>query len=96
MTEIVTPRTPDCHTGDVGCGSTRVAIGVDLSRIVDGMDGGEMTDTNEREAIHEALAVIDRGLGEVAERSLMSATEVADLLLDLRTLLTRPEAVSAN
>jgi hypothetical protein len=60
------------------------------------MDGGEMTDTNEREAIHEALAVIDRGLGEVAERSLMSATEVADLLLDLRTLLTRPEAVSAN
>jgi hypothetical protein len=37
--------------------------------------------------IAEALSVIDRGLGEVQHRALMSTNEVADLLLDVRLLL---------
>jgi hypothetical protein len=40
------------------------------------------------EVISEALAVIDRGLGDLGHRELVSSDEVADLLLDVRTLLT--------
>jgi hypothetical protein len=39
-------------------------------------------------AISEALALIDRGLGDMMHRELVSTDEVADLLLDVRTLLT--------
>ena len=47
--------------------------------------------------IAEALALIDRGLGEMMHRELVSTNEVADLLLDVRTLL-RPQvpALSDN
>jgi hypothetical protein len=38
--------------------------------------------------ILEALALIDRGLGDMMHRELVSTDEVADLLLDVRTLLT--------
>lgn len=39
-------------------------------------------------AVHaEALAVIDEALGRMMQRDLVSSSEVADLLLDLRTLL---------
>ena len=38
--------------------------------------------------LEEALAVIDRGLGEMMRRDLVATAEVADLLLDLRSLLT--------
>jgi hypothetical protein len=41
-------------------------------------------------SIAEALALIDRGLGEMMHRELVSTDEVADLLLDVRTLL-RPQ-----
>ena len=46
--------------------------------------------------VDEALALIDRGLGQFSERSLLSAAEVADLLLDIRTSLTKRDAVSIN
>jgi hypothetical protein len=46
-----------------------------------------MTDTLAPEAIHEALALIDRGLGQMLHRELVSTDEVSDLLLDVRTLL---------
>jgi hypothetical protein len=46
--------------------------------------------------IDEAIALIDRGLGQFSERSLVSAAEVADLLLDVRTALTKREIVSIN
>ena len=46
-----------------------------------------MTDSRETDAINEALIVIDRGLGTVQSRELVSTSEVADLLLDLRLLL---------
>ena len=47
-----------------------------------------MTETIEAEKLVEALAIIDRGLGDLQRRELVSSAEVADLLLDVRTLLT--------
>jgi len=47
-----------------------------------------MTETRELDVIFEALAVIDRGLGELTHRELVSTDEVANLLLDVRSLLT--------
>lgn len=40
------------------------------------------------EVIAEALALIDRGLGDMMHRELVSTDEVSDLLLDVRSLLT--------
>lgn len=51
-----------------------------------------MTDTNEA-VITEALAVIDKALAEMLRRELVSSGEVADLLLDVRSLLTHPAPV---
>jgi hypothetical protein len=52
-----------------------------------------MTETLEAsQVIAEALAVIDRGLSEMMHRELVSTDEVADLLLDVRTLLVGPSA----
>jgi len=68
----------------------------------------DVTETEELagiEQIAEALAVIDRGLGHMQHRELVSTDEVSDLLLDVRGLLTQPgvpadvldeEPVSAN
>jgi len=50
-----------------------------------------VTETRELdEMIIEALAVIDKGLGDLLHRELVSSNEVADLLLDVRTLLATP------
>jgi hypothetical protein len=38
----------------------------------------------------DALSLIDEGLSRLQGRELISANEVADLLLDVRTLLTAP------
>ncbi|MFM2046076.1 MAG: hypothetical protein RL383_153 [Actinomycetota bacterium] len=38
--------------------------------------------------VTEAIAVIDKALAEMLRRELISANEVADLLLDLRSLLS--------
>jgi hypothetical protein len=55
-----------------------------------------MTDTQEEfDVITEALAVIDRGLGEMRHRELVSTDEVADLLLDVRSLLAAGPAEPA-
>jgi hypothetical protein len=40
--------------------------------------------------IAEAIAVIDQALGQMMSRELVSSGEVADLLLDVRSLLTAP------
>ena len=45
-----------------------------------------MIETRES-VVTEAIAIIDKALAEMLRRELVSATEVADLLLDLRTLL---------
>ena len=52
-----------------------------------------MTETREAVVIHEALSVIDKALADMMHRELVSTGEVADLLLDVRTLLTAPPAV---
>jgi hypothetical protein len=46
-----------------------------------------MTDIKEPEVLTEALAIIDRGLADMLHRELVSTDEVADLLLDVRSLL---------
>ena len=53
-----------------------------------------MTETREPTIITEALAVIDKGLAEMLHRELVSTDEVADLLLDVRTLLATPDNTS--
>lgn len=58
-----------------------------------------MTTTEVREideVIAEALALIDRGLGDMMHRELVSTDEVADLLLDVRTLLTTDEKIVSD
>lgn len=52
---------------------------------------GEQTRENEA-VIREALGVIDQALGQMMQRELVSSGEVADVLLDVRTLLTAPAA----
>lgn len=50
-----------------------------------------MTDTHEASAvIAEALSVIDKALSGMLNRELVSSGEVADVLLDVRSLLTAP------
>lgn len=53
-----------------------------------------MTDSREAAVITEALGVIDKALGEMLQRELVSTGEVADLLLDVRLLLTTSATAS--
>lgn len=57
-----------------------------------------MTETREaemaNEVISEALTVIDKALAEMLRRELVSSGEVADLLLDVRSLLTAKPVVA--
>lgn len=49
----------------------------------------ETTDTVSTEAvIAEALSIIDKALGQMMSRELVSSGEITDVLLDVRTLLT--------
>jgi hypothetical protein len=54
-----------------------------------------MTETNEA-VIHEALSVIDKALGQMMSRELVSSGEVTDVLLDVRSLLTMPALTPAE
>ena len=56
-----------------------------------------MTETIEVGQITEAMALIDRGLAQLQHRELVSSTEVADLLLDVRMLLALvPDEATVN
>lgn len=55
-----------------------------------------MTETHDSDTITEAVALIDRGLGDIAERTLVSSSEIADLLLDVRSLLTRVDVMTVQ
>jgi len=46
-----------------------------------------MTETTDVVSLDDALSMIDQNLRELQGRELVSASEVADLLLDLRMLL---------
>ena len=52
------------------------------------------------EMIDEIWAIIDRGLGDTKSRQVIAASEVADLLLDLRLVLdsseNQMESISQN
>lgn len=49
------------------------------------------------DAIREAIDLIEKGLGDISERSIVPTSEVADLLLDVRSLLAKLDAeVSTN
>lgn len=48
----------------------------------------ERIDSRNEVVITEALAIIDEALAKMMRRELVSSGEVADLLLDVRTLLT--------
>lgn len=53
-----------------------------------------MTETND--AVNEALSVIDKALAQMMRRELVSAGEITDVLLDVRTLLTMPAQAPAG
>ena len=55
-----------------------------------------MTETPDLHVIDEALAIIDRGLGDMLHRELVSTDEVADLLLDVRLLLSESREPAAS
>lgn len=49
-----------------------------------------MTEQIEQAVLQEALEVIDGALAKMMQRELVSSGEVADLLLDVRSVLTTP------
>ena len=51
-----------------------------------------MTETTDAVSLDDVLALIDGNLRELQGRELVSATEVSDLLLDLRMLFARQPA----
>jgi hypothetical protein len=53
----------------------------------------ERIDSSNEAVITEALSVIDGALARMMQRELVSTGEVADLLLDVRTLLTTEPAI---
>lgn len=58
-----------------------------------------MTETTDKPIVHEALALIDAELARLASREMVTATEVSNLLLDLRLVLTptnTPEPLGAS
>ena len=56
-----------------------------------------MTETIEAAQILEAVEMIDRGLARLQNRELVASSEVADLLLDVRTLLAAiPDEAASN
>ncbi|MEZ5165205.1 MAG: hypothetical protein R2695_01475 [Acidimicrobiales bacterium] len=47
-----------------------------------------MTEAIDAVQLEQALAVIDRSLGDLMRRELVATGEMSDLLLDLRSILT--------
>ncbi len=56
----------------------------------------QRSDSTHDAVIDEALSVIDTALAKMMTRELVSSGEVADLLLDVRSLLTTETAVLAD
>jgi len=55
-----------------------------------------LDETLHDDAVEEALARIDQGLTTLTSRELLSASEVSDLLLDLRLLLMTSGSASES
>ena len=58
--------------------------------------GDNMTEARDTAVITEALGVIDKALSDMLNRELVRTEEVADLLLDVRLLLTANAVSSAT
>jgi hypothetical protein len=61
--------------------------------------GTEILDTQPKGegSIREAMDLIEKGLGDISERQIVPTSEVADLLLDVRSVLAKLDAeVSTN
>lgn len=54
------------------------------------------SDTISEAVVNEALGVIDGALAKMMSRELVSSGEVADLLLDVRSLLTTEHGAAAT
>jgi hypothetical protein len=52
----------------------------------------EKTITLEKPDVDEALGLIDKGLGDMLHREIVSTAEVSDLLLDVRLVLAGVKA----
>ena len=52
----------------------------------------EVREPQSDESIRAVMQLIDQGLGDIADRSIVSTSEMADLLLDVRSLLPRLDA----
>ena len=79
------------HTASVRC-EEQAELG-SPSNVCPHREELHMIDTREP-VITEALAVIDKALAEMLRRELVSSGEVADLLLDLRSLLISNETTT--
>lgn len=55
-----------------------------------------MTEQIDQAVVNEALEVIDGALAQMMRRDLVSSGEVADLLLDVRSLLTSSSGSEAS
>ncbi|MDG1198572.1 MAG: hypothetical protein P8O86_11215 [Actinomycetota bacterium] len=55
-----------------------------------------MTETQDLPIISEALGVIDGALNDFLHRELVSSNEVTDLLLDVRSVLSKSSAKSVE
>ena len=56
-----------------------------------------MSETLEKvEAISQALRIIDQGLGSMHTRELVSTSEVSDLLLDMRSIMTAADLAALD
>lgn len=54
------------------------------------LDSGAPTEVVSRDGvIRDALDLIDQGLGDISERTILSSSEMSDLLLDVRCVLAR-------
>jgi hypothetical protein len=53
---------------------------------------GAAHDVAARDVIAEALAIIDKSLGTLVRRELVSSSEMTDLLLDVRSILADSSA----
>ncbi len=54
------------------------------------LDSGVPFDVVARDgAIRDALELIDQGLGDISERTILTSSEMSDLLLDVRCVLAR-------
>jgi hypothetical protein len=66
----------------------RVLVGDAVTTTGDDMTETQEVEPLEADAISDAVALIDRGLADMMHRELVSTDEVANLLLDVRLLLT--------